>query len=374
MHVIEFHKRGLPHVHMLIWLSPESRPKSIEKVDQLVSAEIPDKNSDPIAYEAVKNYMMHGPYCKDLHTSLCMVKVKYMRHFPKRFNGNTYFDDCGFHVYRRRNTVSYKSGNLQQLKYLFKYCLKGHDTATMLLKKKSNKSGSEQTARSVKNLDKVKNFLDGRYVCASEASWRIFGFDIHHRSPSVERLSIYFPGQKYLNFQSSADLENIKKTAKWKLRERGDVVGRLAEVHVTTGELLYLRMLLFSCKGALSFSQLRTIDGTTYDTFKEACGALVSDPLALWEKHWPALLDDVLYIRRKISDNIHLTLSEYEIQNYDLAEIEKLLNDVGKFLRDFHMMPFPDERFFHTFVNHLIVEETSYNKEELRLNHDKVLG
>ncbi|XP_074341985.1 uncharacterized protein LOC141679383 [Apium graveolens] len=451
---------------------------SIKKVDQLVSAEIPDKNFDPIAYEAVKNYMMHGPCGKDLYTSPCMVKGKCMRHFPKRFNGNTYFDDCGFPVYRRRNTgrvINKKRINLdnqyvvpynrdlllrfqchinleicnssRSLKYLFKYCLKGHDTATMLLKKKSNKSGSEQTARSVKNLDEVKNFLDGRYVCASEASWRIFGFDIHHRSPSVERLPIHLPGQKYLNFQSSADLENvcnnatskkskleawfvansefpqarnftysdfptqftwIKKTTKWKLRQRGDVVGRLAEVHATTGELLYLRMLLLRCKGALSFSQLRTIDGTTYDTFKEACGALgllnndkqwhdaleenalsamptqiqamfvnilaycsVSDPLALWEKHWPALSDDVLYIRRKISDNIHLTLSAYETQNYALAEIEKLLNNVGKSLRDFHMMPFPDERFFHTFVNRLIVEETSYNKEELRLNHDK---
>ncbi|KAL8134222.1 hypothetical protein AgCh_009322 [Apium graveolens] len=300
MHVIEFQKRGLPHVHMRIWLSPESRPNSIKKVDQLVSAEIPDKNSDPIAYEAVKNYMMHGPCGKDLYTSPCMVKGKCMRHFPKRFNGNTYFDDCGFPVYRRRNTgtiINKKGINLENqyvvpynrdlllrfqchinleicnssrsLKYLFKYCLKGYDTATMLLKKKSNKSGSEQTARSVKNLDEVKNFLDGRYVCASEASWRIFGFDIHHRSPSVERLPIQLPGQKYLNFQSSANLENvcnnatskkikleawfvansefpqaqnftysdfptqftwIKKTAKWKLRQRCDVVGRLAEL------------------------------------------------------------------------------------------------------------------------------------------------
>ncbi|XP_074347095.1 uncharacterized protein LOC141685918 [Apium graveolens] len=344
MHVIEFQKRGLPHVHMLIWLSPKSRPNSIKKVDQLVFAEIPDKNSDPIAYEAVKNYMMHGPCGKDLYTFPCMVKGKCMRHFPKRFNGNTYFDDCGFPFYQRRNTgraINKKGINLdnqyvvpynrdlllrfqchinleiynssRSLKYLFKYCLKGHDTARMLLKKKSNKSGSEQTARSVKNLDEVKNFLDGTYVCASEASWRIFGFDIHHRSPSIERLPIYLPGQKYLNFQSSTDLENvcnnatskkskleawfvansefpqarnftysdfsthftwIKKTTKWKLRQRGDVVGRLAEVHATTGKLLYLRMLLLRCKGALSFTQLHTIDGTTYDTFKEACCAL----------------------------------------------------------------------------------------------------
>ncbi|XP_074342152.1 uncharacterized protein LOC141679588 [Apium graveolens] len=299
------------------------------------------------------------------------------------FNGNTYFDDCGFPVYRMRNTgtvINKKGINLdnqyvvpynrdlllwfqchinleicissRSLKYLFKYCLKGHDTAIILLKNKSNKLGSEQTARSVKNLDEVKIFLDGRYVCACEASWRIFGFDIHHRSPSVKRLPIHFPGQKYLNFQSSTDLENvcnnatskksklealfvanseflqarnftysdfpthftwIKKTAKWKLRQRGDVVGR--------------------CKGALSFTQLRTIDGTIYDTFREAYGAL---GLLNNDKQWHDALEENAFsamptqIRAmcKILDKIHLILSEYEIQNYALAEIEKLLYDV----------------------------------------------
>ncbi|XP_074346664.1 uncharacterized protein LOC141685467 [Apium graveolens] len=387
MHVIEFQKRGLPHVHMLIWLSPESIPNSIEKVDQLVSAEIPDKNSDPIAYEAVKNYMMHEPCVKDLYTSPCMVKGKYMRHFPKRFNGNTYFDDCGFPVYRRRNTgrvINKKGINLdnqyvvpynrdlllrfqchinleicnssRSLKYLFNYCLKGHDTATILLKKKSNKSGSEQTARSVKNLDEVKNFLDGRYVCASEASWRIFGFDIHHRSPSVERLPIH------LQIWRMCAITRLPKKSK------------LEAWFVANSEFPQARN--FTCKGALSFSQLRTIDGTRYDTFKEACGTL---GLLNNYKQWHDALEENAFLAmptqicamRKISDNIHLTLSEYEIQNYALAEIEKLLNDVGKSLRDFHMTPFPDERFFLTFVNRLIVEETSYNKEELRLNHDK---
>ncbi|XP_074323707.1 uncharacterized protein LOC141660617 [Apium graveolens] len=405
MHVIEFQKCGLAHVHMLIWLSLESRPNSIEKFDQLVSAEIPDKNSDPIAYEVVKNYMMHGPCDKDLYTSPCIVKGKCMRHFPKRFNGNTYFDDCGFPVYRRRNTgrchINLEICNSSRsLKYLFKYCLKGHDTATMLLKKKSNKSGSEQTTRSVKNLDESSADLENVCNNATSKKSKLEAWFVANSEFSQARNFTYsdFPTQ----------FTWTKKTAKWKLRQRGDVVGRLAEVHATTGELLYLRILLLRCKCALSFSQLRTIDGTTYDTFKETCGALgllnndkqwhdaleenalsampiqiramfvnilaycsVSDPLALWEKHWPTLSNDVLYIRHKISDNIHLTLSEYEIQNYALAEIEKLLNDVVKSLRDFHMMPFPDERFFHTFVNLLIAEETSYNKEELRLNHDK---
>lgn len=49
MYVIEFQKRGLPYAHMLVWLHPDDRPKNIERIDELVSAEIPDKDSDPIA-------------------------------------------------------------------------------------------------------------------------------------------------------------------------------------------------------------------------------------------------------------------------------------------------------------------------------------
>ncbi|XP_074365247.1 uncharacterized protein LOC141706372 [Apium graveolens] len=48
MHVIEFQKRGLPHCHMLIWLHPQSRPQNVQQIDQLIYAEIPDKNMDPI--------------------------------------------------------------------------------------------------------------------------------------------------------------------------------------------------------------------------------------------------------------------------------------------------------------------------------------
>ncbi|XP_074322869.1 uncharacterized protein LOC141659841 [Apium graveolens] len=343
MYVIEFQKRGLPHMHMLIWLHPEDRPNSVEKIDELVSAEIPDAKADPIAYEAVKNYMIHGPCGKDYTYSPCMVKGKCMRHFPKRFNGHTFFDDSGFPVYRRRRTgtVIKKKGvsldnkfvvpynrdllvrfqchiNLEiynssrSLKYLFKYCLKGHDTATMLLKKNPSSTVTVQEKK-VKSLNEVKKFLDGRYVCASEASWRIFGFDIHNRWPSVDRLPIHLPSEKYINFKISAELEKVCKNAtskktkleawfiankelpqsrnftyadfpsnftwvpsseRWKLRQRGDVVGRLTEVHATNGELLYLRMLLLRKKGCLSFSDLKTVDGVTYDTFKDVCGAL----------------------------------------------------------------------------------------------------
>ncbi|XP_074323749.1 uncharacterized protein LOC141660661 [Apium graveolens] len=61
MHVIEFQKRGLSYAHMLIWLHPNDHPKITEQIDKMVSAEIPDPSIDPVGYEAIMNYMIHGP-------------------------------------------------------------------------------------------------------------------------------------------------------------------------------------------------------------------------------------------------------------------------------------------------------------------------
>ncbi|XP_074336530.1 uncharacterized protein LOC141673684 [Apium graveolens] len=492
MHVIEFQKRGLPHAHMLIWLHPNDHPKTTEQIDKMVSAEIPDPSIDPVGYEAVKNYMIHGPCGTDCVNSLCMVKGRCIKHFPKRFiliklknrsflfnmyNSHTYFDDCGFPIYKRRKTgitvkkkridlynryvVPYNRDLLirfqchtnleicnssRSLKYLFKYCLKGHDTTTMCLRKKNNKKGCTTTITPEKwPLDEVKQYLNGRYVCASEASWRIFGFDIHSRWPSVERLPVHLPNDKHVSFKGSENLQEVfdnagTKKSKleawfdanktyaeapnltysefpskftwhpqpgiWKQRKRGDVIGRLAEVHSSSGELLYLRMLLLRIKGAVYFDDLKTVNGHVYNSFHEACAALgilqndqqwheaigenahtsmppqlramfvnilvyipVSHPRSLWEAHWGCMSDDILLVRRHLTGNLNLCLSDIEIQNYALAEIEKLLNDIGKSLRNFPDMPYPGDAFFSNSENRLILEETSYDIEEMKRIH-----
>lgn len=85
MHVIEFKKCGLPHTHMLIWLHPKNRPKRIEQIDELISAEMPDEKLDPVGYHIVKNFMIHEPCGNNCPNSPCMVKGKCIRHFPKRY-------------------------------------------------------------------------------------------------------------------------------------------------------------------------------------------------------------------------------------------------------------------------------------------------
>ena len=86
LHVIEFQKRGLPHAHILIILAPEVKIKTIEDVDALVSAELPDPDEFPNLFETVKTCMMHGPCGKDFPDAVCMVEGKCSENFPKEFS------------------------------------------------------------------------------------------------------------------------------------------------------------------------------------------------------------------------------------------------------------------------------------------------
>lgn len=85
MYVVEFQKRGLPHVHMLIWLDNASKFKLRSNVDEFVSAEIPDPDIDPAGYAAVKAFMIHGPYGVEFPKCPCMKDHKCSRHFPKKY-------------------------------------------------------------------------------------------------------------------------------------------------------------------------------------------------------------------------------------------------------------------------------------------------
>lgn len=81
MYVVEFQKRGLPHVHTLIWLDSASKLNLQKNVDQFVSAEIPDPEKDHVGYDVVKSFMLHDPCGNDNAKSPCMKQNKCIRHF-----------------------------------------------------------------------------------------------------------------------------------------------------------------------------------------------------------------------------------------------------------------------------------------------------
>lgn len=64
--VLEFQKRGLPHVHILCWLSGESHVTEPSDIDELVSARLP---RDLDLLELIVKQMVHdcGPRCQDSH-------------------------------------------------------------------------------------------------------------------------------------------------------------------------------------------------------------------------------------------------------------------------------------------------------------------
>src|SRR5699024_6836500 len=75
--VIEFQKRGLPHLHLLVWLHPDDKLNTQDKVDRVVSAEIPDPDEDPILHELVKKYMLHRKCGAENPDAPCMRDIQY---------------------------------------------------------------------------------------------------------------------------------------------------------------------------------------------------------------------------------------------------------------------------------------------------------
>ena len=123
VYIIEFQKRGLSHAHILLFLDPKDKRPSPSYIDNIITAEIPDSHEDPIAYEDVKQSMMHRPCGYANPRSPCMVNDKCTKHFPKKFYEETTIDEEGFPIYRRRNDgkIIVKNGIILDNQYVVPY-------------------------------------------------------------------------------------------------------------------------------------------------------------------------------------------------------------------------------------------------------------
>lgn len=83
---VEWQKRELPHVHILIKLIDIICP---EDIDNIVSSEIPDPSTDQLLFDIVTTNMIYG-LCNNLNRpSSCMADGKCLKRFPKDFTNDT---------------------------------------------------------------------------------------------------------------------------------------------------------------------------------------------------------------------------------------------------------------------------------------------
>ena len=86
VYTIEWQKRGLFQAHILIFLHPSNKYPNPEDIDNIISTEIPNKDTDLKLYEIVSNHMIHGPCGLPNTRAPCMINGKCIRFFPKKFH------------------------------------------------------------------------------------------------------------------------------------------------------------------------------------------------------------------------------------------------------------------------------------------------
>ncbi|KAK8931408.1 hypothetical protein KSP39_PZI016221 [Platanthera zijinensis] len=274
--------------------------------------------------------MIHGPCGHFKPNAQCMKNFVYSKGYPKPFAEYTVQGNDSYPVYRRRDdnsrtitvgrgvvvdnrwVVPYNSwlllrydchinveicSSIKSIKYLYKYVYKGHDCVSF-------------EVRPAPNYDEVSKYVDGRWVCAPEALWKIFKFEMTRMYPSVSRLQIHLPNQHQVHFGNEemistvlANERNSKSMLTEFFRAYNDdherekylykdfpkyyrylsaerkwiprvstqkVIGRIYAVNPMEGERFYLRLLLNHVKGPKSFEDLKCTGGVQCTTFKQA--------------------------------------------------------------------------------------------------------
>ena len=151
----------------------DDKIRDIEGIDNIICAEIPDRNIDPDLYNIIRSNMMHGR-CGPAHSdSPCMKDGKCSKRYPHEFCDETISNEDGYPVYRWREVIEgeqrkvkckgawldnrwvipycpYLSkrynahinveicSSISAFKYLFKYVFKGGDRTTAVLQNEVN--------------------------------------------------------------------------------------------------------------------------------------------------------------------------------------------------------------------------------------------
>ncbi len=104
IYVVEFQKRGLPHAHIFIFFIKDCKPHTVEDVDHMITAELPNSETNKLVHETVARCMMHGPSGAVFPNAPCMEEGKCKKQYPCKFQFETVTDVNGYPIYWRRDT------------------------------------------------------------------------------------------------------------------------------------------------------------------------------------------------------------------------------------------------------------------------------
>ena len=66
-----------------------------------------------------------------------------------------------------------------------------------------------EASTSSSKIDKIRNYLNCRYVSAYESCWKLFEFLIHHKEPSVQILLIHLLKEHNIYFSDTQSISGI---------------------------------------------------------------------------------------------------------------------------------------------------------------------
>ena len=236
---LEFQKRGLPHIHILLFLHSSVNSLDPAWINAFICAELPDPAWDQTGRlnQIVQQQLTHGP-CGPLNPSApCMVEDPKglggkicSKNFPKPYSPATNIHKDGYPEYRRRDdgrkwvkrvhgreveldnryivpynpflTLKYDAhinvevcASVQAIKYIHKYIHKGSDKITVQLENDN---------------DEIARYLHGRYVGPQQAVWHLLEFPTHEQKPPVTPLQVHLPNEQPVYFPDDANPDQIQ--------------------------------------------------------------------------------------------------------------------------------------------------------------------
>ncbi|KAJ1259262.1 hypothetical protein BS78_10G140900 [Paspalum vaginatum] len=352
-------------------------------------------------------------------------QLEVLEFFPKTYQQTTVVSEDGFVLQKRPETGSYverygvkldnrwvvpyslallktfrahinveRCNKTHLIKYLFKYTTKGPERRLRLLRLIFLGTIHTRTLL-VKTGDQdseVREYIDCRYLSSHEVVCRMFEFDIHYRTPAVERLAWFSANS---TFPHARALTYIEFPTKWGSKK----IGRTIYINPSCGELYYLRMLLNVVKGATCYEDLQTVAGHLLPTFKDACQALglLGDDnewrealreASLWASatqlcqlfvmimlfcfFYTYFTDDILNKIRRMLWLPSYKVPEHHLKNHVLVEFDNLFSKNGASMTD-HGLPKPDMNLCSKVKNRLLTEELAYDPGELILMNENLV-